>query len=282
MEKITYSTFTMLMQCEHCGGGLPLQGPMRTVRCTACQGDNRIEAERIATYLQDAAEGVSDIMDEIKFKHFRDGHPCPECGSPVDLTRIPVGVESSTPCEKCGAPIFSFPPPPWLKEQLPGLVQVYGAERDPADLPASGTPLAVGEEKTKAKPIVTACPQCNGSLSVTADSPRTMACTFCGASVFLPEELWRTLHPVKRVAPWSIAWEGYPLVRLEDIRREEREKVDAARKQQEREAGQKQQESKEQESMRKNRRNMIVGALIGSLAVVAILLLFYYFIFFAA
>lgn len=280
MATRNYSTFTALIQCEHCGGGLPLQGPMRTVRCSACQGDNEIGAERIATYLHITAEGqTSEILGEIKWKYFWDGHPCPACGSSLDLTKIPVGVESSMPCEKCGAPIFSFPPSPWLKEQLPGLVQIYGAERDPADLPASGTPLAVGEEKTKAKPIVTNCPQCSGSLSVTVDSPRTMACTFCGASVFLPEELWRTLHPVKRVAPWSIAYDGDDLDRLEDIRRKEKEKADAAREQQEREAELRERESKEQKAIRKNRRNMIVGALIGSLAVVAILLLFYYFIF---
>jgi hypothetical protein len=222
MATRNYQTFTALMQCGHCGGGLPLQGPMRTVQCSACRGNNEFEPERIATYLHIAAEGFTEeTIGEIKLKYFWDGHPCPGCGSPVDLTQIPVGVESSTPCAKSGVPILSFPPPPWLKEQLPGLVQVYGAERDPADMPASGTPLAVGEEKPKAKPIVTACPQCNGSLNVTAESPRTMTCTFCGASVFLPEELWRMLHPVKRVAPWSIAYDG-DLDRLEDIREKRR------------------------------------------------------------
>src|SRR5262249_37196322 len=60
-------------------------------------------------------------------------------------------------------------------------------------------------------PVIMRCPECGGSLRVTSDSARTIACDHCNNNVYLPDDLWRSLHPVKRAAFWTIAWDLPPL-----------------------------------------------------------------------
>jgi hypothetical protein len=215
----TFRTFTALLQCKHCGGGLPLTGPMRTVRCAACLGDNAIKPERMASYIYYAVKKFDSIVDEMKWG-YPDGQPCAACGKNLDLERATEA--DGVRCE-CGTLLPAYPPPPWLREQLPDLAMVYGGERDPADLPAGQTPLPPAKG---AQPIVMACPSCKGALSVTSESARVMPCSFCNASVYLPDDLWRALHPVKRVQPWTIGFDSEYLLRLEDIRSRERERAE--------------------------------------------------------
>jgi hypothetical protein len=47
-----------------------------------------------------------------------------------------------------------------------------------------------------------ACPSCGGALKSAADTQRTTSCEFCGSSVYLPDDLWRRLHPAKKAQPW--------------------------------------------------------------------------------
>jgi hypothetical protein len=65
------------------------------------------------------------------------------------------------------------------------------------------------------------CPQCGAALHLTAESQRTTTCQFCHVDVFLPDELWRCLHPVKVVQPWWVRFEG-------STRRQEKAASDAA------------------------------------------------------
>jgi uncharacterized protein YbaR (Trm112 family) len=224
-----YLTFTALSRCRHCGGGLPLQGPRRSVRCAACQGENDFGIERIAEILCDTLfakqRGVGGIGNVTNL--FPEEHRCPGCGTPIDIRAIPVGEERVTPCPKCSAPIVSYPPPAWLKHELPGLLLIIGGERDPADVPAEGegaVPVAVPKA---ASPVVLACPACKASLKVDSETARTATCQFCNESVYLPDDLWRVLHPVRRAEGWSIVYEGN-LERRKDIEKRQREAAERA------------------------------------------------------
>src|SRR5258708_39741314 len=52
------------------------------------------------------------------------------------------------------------------------------------------------------------CPQCGGALHIPADTNRTTTCQFCSVDFYLPDDLWRRLHPVKVVEPWCVRFEG--------------------------------------------------------------------------
>jgi hypothetical protein len=75
---------------------------------------------------------------------------------------------------------------------------------DPRDA-ARGAPVALPEA---ARPVLMQCPGCGGPLAITHDSPRTTRCQHCKADVYLPDDLWRRLHPAKTVREWYVRFEG--------------------------------------------------------------------------
>jgi hypothetical protein len=66
--------------------------------------------------------------------------------------------------------------------------------------------LSVDQAETK--PVAMACPKCGGGLTIGPDTERTIACHFCSASVFIPDALWKELHPVKTMLRWTLTFTG--------------------------------------------------------------------------
>jgi hypothetical protein len=262
--KLRFITASILLRCEHCGGGLPVQGPLRKVPCPACQKLNSLGAGRIVEYLKRIADGSSGFLSsregEVRFGH-HDFHPCGECGAEVPLEALALGDESATPCPKCAAPVESFPAPPWLAEELPGVVQLYGAAREPGDRPANALPLPAPKAVA---PVVMQCPKCSAALELNAESRRTTMCTYCQANVYLPDDLWRLLHPVETTRLWTWASRG-PLKSKHELRGEENERRHRAQEEQQ-EAEEKakrdqqaaQQHFSEQRAAAKERRNKVL------------------------
>jgi hypothetical protein len=56
--------------------------------------------------------------------------------------------------------------------------------------------------------VVLNCPKCGGALTITAESTRMTPCEFCQAQVYLPDDLWQALHPVKTARRWYVRCEG--------------------------------------------------------------------------
>jgi hypothetical protein len=108
-----------------------------------------------------------------------------------------------------GAPpptvVASFAAPTWLRDLVANAREVFVT--DPAAAPGAPSAAAV-VPAVAARPVVMTCPQCGAALHVTAESQRTTTCQFCPVDVFLPDELWRRLHPVKVVRPWWVRFEG--------------------------------------------------------------------------
>jgi hypothetical protein len=53
-----------------------------------------------------------------------------------------------------------------------------------------------------------ACPRCGGGLEITETSGRLFQCNFCSVDVYLPDEIWRRLHPLKKMLPLYIGFKG--------------------------------------------------------------------------
>ena len=139
---MNYRTFTALLTCKLCGARLPMPGPMRTIKCGACGGDHVSTPERIADYLYFASQG-SPIANELAPTLVHGGHPCPTCGTKIDLGGFHAGLETTIQCKTCSTPITAFPPPAWLRPLLPKLEMIIGGERDASDLPR-GAPAEPG------------------------------------------------------------------------------------------------------------------------------------------
>jgi hypothetical protein len=199
---LRYASFTLRAQCAHCGGPLPLLGPLREVPCDACGKTTPITASEWGRILAAGARGVASISvgrHEITNGMAPSAKPvCASCSAPAPLDALAIGSDTSAKCA-CGEVLVTYPAPAWLREEVPALVQLYGADRE-------GSSAAT--TRTHVEPVAMACPKCGGSLDIGGDAQRTTKCTFCSASIYLPDDLWRSLHPVKTVRAWTLASEG--------------------------------------------------------------------------
>lgn len=226
-----YVALEIRTTCPRCGGGLPLNGPVSKVRCSNCQSELSPSPDFwksiLSTPDDDYDEGGASVT--INFKTSIDWRAetpkCPQCKADFSPEQIGVDDDREITCAGCGRAIETFPAPAWLREALPSARQVYNGERDGKEGEDSGA--LEPEFPDGGKPVVLSCPQCKGALKVTAHSDRMVDCEFCGSNVYLPDDLWKRLHPVKTVSRWSMRFEGKSQEKLDN---EKREEEDAARR----------------------------------------------------
>ena len=183
-------------------------------RCRECQSRVEVDATRWKAILDlrsNAAEahGLTEgrtknsiiVADGTFAIGWGPQRPVCGCGALLDLSTTPPGTDGMIRCA-CGVSTTTFPPPPWLLAVEPGALQLFGAAR-------TFQPSGVGvDPAVERRPVSFGCPDCGANLKITTDSPRVLECTFCKTDLFLPDPLWRALHPVKKRSPWVIAFRG--------------------------------------------------------------------------
>ncbi|MBW2263599.1 MAG: hypothetical protein JRG91_16680 [Deltaproteobacteria bacterium] len=133
-----------------------------------------------------------------------------KCEKELSVDDVPVGSLDDVICPACGHGNTTYPAPEWLGDALPSARQVYCGER-----PAAAGDAAVLDVDDGAKPVILSCPQCKGSLKVSSRSDRLVPCEYCGSDVYLPDDLWKRLHPVKTSSTWYVRFDGKSQKRLE-------------------------------------------------------------------
>jgi hypothetical protein len=181
-----------------------------------------------------------------------EGPECRNCGRhiAIDIWLHKVDALTSLPCPHCGSATPTYPAPDWLREVLPNALQIFGGE--PPE-PGPGNHQTLAMDHVARKPIAMACPQCAGGLLIQESDARVVECRYCKTSVFLPDELWRALHPAKTVCAWTLSYTGS--LRTKDELREREEKKRAEREEKAREkAARQQQEQDDRERAREEER----------------------------
>ena len=185
-----------------------------------------LSPERIADFLNDFEEEYEGLTDgqgqggtlmsgsgTFKYGYWRLEPRCSTCETPLI---IPEDTDScSVKCTKCDSVYYLYPVPEALKKQVPSarlcLSQQPPPEgRKPAD-------MKVDEDSTK--PVVMACPQCAAALSVSSGSERVMECNYCNSEVYVPDAVWKRLHPVRKSEEWFVSFEGRNNKQLQASRR---------------------------------------------------------------
>jgi ribosomal protein S27AE len=204
-EPVHSVTLTMSTQRKHCAMPIPLNGPTNLVRCLSCKRETPTDElfETIAL-----ANMRVKPKENYQYAAFDDPSPeCARCGNGVSIAPYLAkhGASTTLPCGSCGARTATYPAPPWLKAHFPNVLQVFGGDADIAHQ-HGGVDLPVDQAGTK--PVAMACPKCGGGLTIGPDTERTVACQFCSASVFIPDALWKELHPVKTMLRWTLTFTG--------------------------------------------------------------------------
>ena len=204
-----YGIIECSIKCPKCDNPMPLNGPLEVAHCDQCQSSIDIPNEFWTDIL-------GELFDELR-KGAEDGEGnkstifgmfnaslltacfapyCYECKTNFEANEAVAEPYKHT-CVKCGNVIDVRPGPDWLNEAFaPGTILIA------ADMRRGG------EEQTAAsEPIAFTCPQCGGALIVDG-TERVLPCEFCGVKVYLPDDLWRRMHPVKKKERW---WVGFKL-----------------------------------------------------------------------
>jgi hypothetical protein len=206
-----YGCYELRTECDDCGNPVPINGPLRKIQCSYCMETLAFEPERIKGLLEDLVEEYQQLEERqgrggtimsdrtYKYGYWRLPPRCRACEKPLNLEGAPEDGEIV--CE-CGKRTPIYPAPDWLKELLPA-ERVVGAEREG---PEGEPPPIWGGTEAALEPIVMACPQCGGALKVSQESERVCRCEYCETQVFIPDALWRRLHPVKKTEEWFILY----------------------------------------------------------------------------
>ena len=204
-----YAMVECAISCPKCDGPVPLNGPWEAAHCDRCQTDTPVP--------HDFWKGVfDDILEEIRSGELKEGegrnstqfgmfrttllYGCLKARCEKCKTGIEVDENLAAPyvhaCPGCGLKTDVAPSPPWLRQVVP-----------PARVLVAAQMLSGGDVGKSAAigPVIFTCPQCGGALKVDG-SDRLIPCTFCGASVYLPDDLWLRLHPAKTKARWFVGF----------------------------------------------------------------------------
>jgi hypothetical protein len=248
MSDARFGGFTVRVDCRQCGQPIPLNAIEPSVHCDHCQNDGALPRELWRAVLRDfdendqlprADETASKTVELggwiAHFAHRRASPACEKCGAPYPPERISGHDAVDFFCVACGDPASTYPRPAWLSTEVRTARQIILTEpRGPA-LHANGAvnggvnggAVAVPDAP---RPVLMLCPGCGGPLSVGAQSPRTTRCGHCTADVYLPDDLWRRLHPAKTMREWFVRFEGATdREREEEARREATAKQEAMR-----------------------------------------------------
>lgn len=225
-------TVKLTVECSHCSLPVPLNGPPNPLRCNHCSKQ---------TYLQRWAEVLVDgnksgpralyLIGPEKYSLARaheNGPACQGCGHVYPRSELllqATETHARLDCAECKRPLYGYAAPAWLRQQLPAVVFVYSADLDVA---AGEAAVFAQADRPVPKPVAMACPQCAGGLLISAAAERVVECEYCKVSVFLPEELWRHMHPVKTMGEWTLIYSGR-LQSVKQLQEEDQARVNAER-----------------------------------------------------
>ncbi|APR77365.1 Hypothetical protein A7982_02712 [Minicystis rosea] len=193
--------------CPKCGNPVPVNGLVPEVLCPSCEHVLLLSAE----LWHEALSGLAAVATG---------------SSTGGQTLLGVGTtltqESSAPrCAECGAElavegILAPEEPAWIDCTCGARVAVRKLPRDLVPHAASFITLLIGEDPSQlsmpapgsvtaaSEPVFFPCPHCGGTLPIDG-SARIVKCSYCCTNAYLPDDLWRRIHPVKTVARWY-AW----------------------------------------------------------------------------
>jgi hypothetical protein len=204
--------FTVRADCPSCGLPVPLNAPLERAHCHSCVRDFAVPG---------AVFG--DLLVRLDDHHPKAVSPYRE-GAEAEYEGVHVHAARAEGDAEEGA--TWHPAPEWLRALVP-TAKSFSVTDASASPSANGT--TKGDATDASKPVALPCTQCGAPLHVTSESKRTVTCEFCKTDVYLPDDLWRRLHPVKTMSPWFVRFEGKTRAELaaEDAERARRD-ADAA------------------------------------------------------
>ncbi len=220
-----YGCFELQTDCRKCGQPVPVNGPFRHVTCSSCFAEKYIDPDIITGIMNDFEEEYQGLDEKAgsggtimsgsgtyKYGSWRLKPRCPDCENPLEDTE--PDRDGTVACGGCGRKFEVYPAPEWLTSEVPSAVQCISAGRE-----STGEKQNEIVDEDAPGPVVMSCPQCGGTLSISAASERILKCEYCKVDVYVPDQVWTRLHPVETTAEWFVIFDGKTAKQLQVTRR---------------------------------------------------------------
>jgi hypothetical protein len=205
------------ISCPSCESYVPLNALVPSVLCSGCGKDLELGIDVWKTVLEDSLEQASFLEDgegssstifgsyNYKVLYGRLAPRYDDTKDDIDIDMLLEKLDEGHVLHpESGAPTRIRRLPEQYRDAFRGVVALIG--EDPSQLPGAseGQPMKTG----LSGPIAFQCPNCGGSLIVDGTS-RMADCRFCETQVYLPDDLWRRLHPVKKEKRWFLLFDEF-------------------------------------------------------------------------
>ncbi len=189
-------SYRQSITCPECQQRVPVNHMRTTMLCSNCQSTTDLLQNDLAWWtqrlvgptntsllfrLEEGHVGGTDSSD-IHVECFRGPAGCPGCGQLMAPEALAAGAASGAYRCACG---FSCS----CRDAEPSLLQHFPYARW-----LLGEAPAAGPAPQAAHPMAMPCMSCGAGLHVDGSS-RTVECTFCNTSNYLPDGVWLRLHP---------------------------------------------------------------------------------------
>jgi len=196
----------MSINCPECDAPVHIDGPYRKVFCRTCRSDIDFPEEVWKDLLEDVGSEIAEFntgegSNSNIFGHFnmkmtygRLDPYCSKCKRDFGIEKDFNGTDKLV-CPDCGTEVPLYEAPDWFKKVISGAGMIAGAwpeEKEPG-----------GDIQAVSDPVAFSCPKCGGSLLIDG-AERLVKCEYCETRVYLPDDLWLTLHPAKKKNRWFI------------------------------------------------------------------------------
>lgn len=202
--------------CKSCGNTLALNALTENVLCHSCQNINHFPYDNWKkSILESALNEYSDLKEgegqtqtvmtgEYTFQimYGLQNPRCQKCKTYLlpehlyDYAKTGYAI-----CGKCSSKVSVRILPDELKDIFEGVKFLAGEDSDMFNTNKEGI-----KTPNSGKPILFICPSCAGNLEVDG-TDRMITCKFCNSQIYLPDDLWQRIHPVKTVERWYIVFD---------------------------------------------------------------------------
>jgi predicted RNA-binding Zn-ribbon protein involved in translation (DUF1610 family) len=225
MEK-RYACFELITKCNSCGNPVPITGPFQKTVCPSCFNDVQVHSESFADFFNSFDEEYSSLdhgqgsggtviggRGSFEYAYWRLEPRCSDCKN--KFPEHDSKTEGKFNCPKCGKEYYVFPASKEIQELSPSVTQFITFEK----VNGKDDKSTVNPDESKQSLVVMSCPKCGGAVTVTEMSERIMKCEYCTTEVYVPDAVWKRLHPVKQKVEWFVKLEGKTIAQTAAARR---------------------------------------------------------------
>ncbi len=203
------------ISCPSCENSIPLNALVPSIKCSSCGENQKLSLDNWKSILEDSiinapayeeGEGSSlSIFGSYNYKvtYGRLSPRYDDTKDTIDIDTLLASIDKGSvlhPVSKAPTSVRRIPEQ--YGSAFQGVIAIVGEES--SLLPGTHGKQPVKESSSN--PVAFQCPNCAGNLTIDG-TKRMVDCSFCDTQVYLPDDLWHTLHPVKKKKRWFLLFD---------------------------------------------------------------------------